>query len=46
MKTTGFWKTVLPDLSIQFGLDKVNTKGSVRALEMGLRKVIKKMDED
>lgn len=46
MKTSGFWKVVLPDLSVQFGLEKVNTKGSVRALEMGLRKVINKMDED
>jgi len=46
MKTQGFWKQILPELTTQFELSKVNMKGSVSTLETGLKKVIRKMDDD
>ena len=36
----------MPELAPQFELSKVNMKGSVSTLEMGLKKVVRKMDED
>lgn len=43
----GFWKHILPDLAVRFELGKEVTQATrVADLERGLKKVIKKMDDD
>ena len=46
MKNVSFWKTVLPGLEEQFGLEKGLAAKNLSTLEKGLKKTIDKMDND
>ncbi|MEK7064612.1 MAG: hypothetical protein AAB973_03325 [Patescibacteria group bacterium] len=46
MKNVSFWKTVLPGLEEQFGLEKGLATKNLSTLEKGLKKTIDKMDND
>ena len=46
MKNVSFWKTVLPGLEEQFGLEKGLAAKNLSTLAKGLKKTIDKMDGD
>lgn len=46
MKNGGFWKAILPGLEDQFSLEKGLAASKLADLEKGLKRAIKKMDND